>query len=629
MQAVVADTPFSPPEAAATLKPHFDRRAGLLDPQDALSADILRRCGAGEVITLVDALAYRAGSLFNIHLYKLWIEIHGGSAPGGFAIWYNLGTQYNAYGDVANSVIAYRNALALKPDFYQATLNLGLAYEAAGDADLALATWRKALQPDGARTALLNHCGRVLENQKLLDEAGRDYTASLLTSPEQPDVLHHWLGLRTRTCAWPTYASGLPGVTREALGAATRALTLLALSDDPAEQDRGNASWIAEKHPPAPVSLCHPRGYGHRRLRIGYMSSDFCMHPIAYLVAELFELHDRAAFEVFGYCSTRDDGSPVRERVLRSFDKLTDIRAMSDEQAARAIRADEIDILVDLNGLTLGTRLQVLRWRPAPVQMTYLGYVGPVPLPELDYIIADRFVVPEDRAAAHRPQPLYMPRCFQVNDATLPIAAGETREAAGLPADRFVFCCFSNTYKITQTMFDAWTTILLRAPDAVLWLFVDNGYAQKNLEARAAAAGLAPGRLIFAGRTEPARYRARLALADLFLDTYPYNAGTTASDALRVGLPLVTLSGATFTARMAGSLLRTMGLDDGIAADHAAYVDLAVALANDKARYQAYSERVTPEAWRRTLGDTPTFCRELEDAFRQVMPQDQAWREAV
>ena len=363
-------------------------------------------------------------------------------------------------------------------------------------------------------------------------------------------------------------------------------------------------------------------GYGHDRLRIGYMSSDFCMHPIAYLTAELFETHDRQDFEVFGYCSTKDDGSPVRQRILHSFDKCTDIRAMNDEQAARAIRADEIDILVDLNGLTLGTRLQVLRWRPASVQMTYLGYVGPIPMPELDYIIADRFVIPEVQAAAHRPAPLYMPRCFQVNDGSLPITTGETRLEAGLPEDKFVFCCFSNTYKITQAVFDAWMTILRRAEDTVLWLFVDNPYALETIKARAVAAGIAPDRLIFASRTDPSRYRGRLALADLFLDTHPYNAGTTASDALRVGLPLITLSGATFTSRMAGSLLRTMGLDEGIVHDHEAYVELAVTLATDKQRYRAYRARVTPDLWRNTLGDTPRFCKELEDAFRQVAATD-------
>ena len=180
MQAAVAETTSSLPDTATMLKAHLDGHAGQPDPRDGPSIDVLKRLDASDVITLVDALAYPSGSVFNIHLYRLWIELHSGAAPTAFAIWYNLGTQYNAYGDVNNSIISYKNALALKPDLYQATLNLGLAYEAIGDIDGALATWRKALQPDQARVALLNHCGRVLENQKLLDEAGRNYTASLL-----------------------------------------------------------------------------------------------------------------------------------------------------------------------------------------------------------------------------------------------------------------------------------------------------------------------------------------------------------------------------------------------------------------------------------------------------------------
>ena len=280
---------------------------------------------------------------------------------------------------------------------------------------------------------------------------------------------------------------------------------------------------------------------------------------MAYLVAELFETHDRDRFEVFGYCSTEDDGSDVRRRVLGSFDKAVSIVGASDAEAADAIRSDEIDILVDLNGLTLGSRLPVLRYRPAPVQMTYLGYNGVIPLAELDYILADRYVIPPEAAAHHRPEPLYLPTCFQVNDRQVKVADGQTRRSVGIPEDRFVFCCFSNNYKITEDLFAAWLEILTRVDHSVLWLYADNEQSCRNMTERFAASGLDPERLFFAARSEPEVYRARLGLADLFLDTFPYNAGTTASDALRVGLPIVTRSGRSFVSRMAGSLLRTIG----------------------------------------------------------------------
>jgi predicted O-linked N-acetylglucosamine transferase (SPINDLY family) len=580
---------------------------------------ILGRFDAGQIIGTVDSLALPAGAPLNIALYRSWLDVTGGRSASAFAIWFNLGVQYTGSSDFTDRITCYKNALALKPDFYQAAVNLGLAYEQSGEPERAIATWQASLQSDDARTTLLNHTGRLQENVKKLDLADATLTASLLTKPKQPDVLHHIVGLRTKTCSWPLYRASIPGVTYEDMVASTRALTVMAVFDDTAHQNKANLSWIEEKMPPAPIALCTGETYGHDRLRIGYLSSDFCMHPISYLVAELFERHDRKKFEIYGYCSTKDDGSEVRQRILNAFDVYVDIRKMTDEEAARRIRADEIDVLIDLNGLTLGTRLQALRWRPAPVQMTYLGYNGPIPLPELDYIISDRFVIPPAAAETYRPRPFYMPSCFQVNDSNLPIAPPETRESVGLPDDKFVLCSFSNTYKVTETVFDGWMEILVKASDAVLWLFVDNPYAQANLSARAIEAGVARERIIFAGRVDSAIYRSRLALADLFLDTYPYNSGTTASDALRVGLPLITLSGESFTARMAGSLLSAMGLDDGIVYDQESYVALAVRLATDKERYARFRQNVTPERWHETLGNTPAFCRDLEAELQKLI----------
>ena len=580
--------------------------------------ETVRNIDASEMIGLVDLLGDDVGTLLNIELFKAWLETWAGLSKLSFAIWYNLGVQYGVIADTDNAITCYKNALALKPDLYQASLNLGTAFETQGKLDLALAAWKAALQPVEARTALLNNRGRTLEGLKRYDEAVAEFESSLLADPKQPAVLHHWIGLRTRMCAWPIFTSAMPGVSRADMMAATRALTLLALVDDVTLQDQGNRSWIEEKHPPAPLRLSPEEGYRHRKLRIGYLSSDFCMHPIAYLVAELFERHDREHFEIYGYCSTKDDGSDVRRRIITSFDRFADIRSMSDERAARLIRDDEIDILIDLNGLTLGTRLQVLRWRPAPVQMTYLGYNGPVPLPELDYIIADDYVIPSSLAATHRPRPLYVNACYQVNDRHLDIAVPPTRREIGLPDDTFVFCCFSNTYKITESMFALWMEIIRRTEHTVLWLFADNHHAIHNLRQQAVRAGIDESRIIFAARVEPSQYRARLALADLFLDTFPYNAGTTASDALRVGLPLITLSGASFISRMAGSILSAMNLSECIVLDEESYVNLAIDLATNQQRYRDLRQKITPETWLDTLGDTSGFCRNLENAFKSV-----------
>jgi predicted O-linked N-acetylglucosamine transferase (SPINDLY family) len=571
-----------------------------------------------DLITVIDSLKKRDGEPRSIALYQIWIQSNEKNSNQSFAAWYNIGVQHSANGDSVQSIKAFQSALSLKPDLYQAAVNLGLAYEKLGQNDAALKVWEDALQPKEARISLLNHKARLSEKMKRYDEAEQALIASLFLEPHQPDAIHHLISIRTKTCSWPIYGNVIPNLANFEMVQSTSALNLLSLFDEISLQSKLNEIYIAKKFPPAHIRFSQGNGYGHKKIRVGYLSSDYCRHPISYLVAELFEHHDRSRFEIYGYCSTHDDGSPERRRVISAFDKFVSIREIDDKSAARAIRADEIDILVDLNGLTFGSRLGVLRWRPAPVQITYLGYNGPVPMPEIDYILADKFVIPPTIADQYRPKPLFLPRCYQVNDSTLPIARSVSRHDAGLPVDKFVYCCFSNNFKITEEIFNAWMEILRQADHSVLWLYADNSISLKNLRSHAAKQGIEPKRLIFADRMEPEIYRARLALADLFLDTYPYNAGTTASDALRVGLPIVTLSGQTYISRMAGSLLQAIGLEEGIIGSLSAYINLAVDLALNKERYDAFRATANPLTWEKTLGDTPRFTRELEDIYASI-----------
>lgn len=595
-----------------------DLEAAYKDPR---FAEAITALSAIDILRIFEALGRPCGSLLHIHIYRLWLTASNGSPDSVAAIWFNLGTEYSAVGDTDNKLACFKNSIAIRPNFYRSSINLGLAYEAGNQQELAISTWREALQGDDARIELLNNLGRVHEDLKNFKEAKKYFGASLQINPDQRSVLHHLIGIRTKTCDWPTFGINITGVSFSAMMAATRALTLLAVSDDIGLQHQGNKSWIDEKMPCVPVPLSGKARSSAGKIRIGYLSSDFCMHPMAYLIAELIETHDRSKFEVFGYCSTKDDGSAVRGRLLQAFDICVGIRSLTDEEAAAKIRSDNIDVLIDLNGLTAGTRLQVLRSRPAPIQLSYLGYNGPMPLPELDYLIADRYVIPEEQAPQYSPQPLYMDRCFQVNDSRLPVEQSLTRLDAGLPQDAFVYCCFSNTYKITEDIFAAWMAILARTDGTVLWVYVDNADAKEAMRAMALRHDIDLGRLIFANRVEASVYRGRLALADLFLDTYPYNAGTTASDALRVGLPLITISGESFISRMAGSLMSAMGLQDGIVSCIDQYIELAVTLSHDRVAYAALRERVSPEAWRRTLGDTVGFCRELEAKLETIVQE--------
>lgn len=552
-------------------------------------------------------------------LYRHWIECQPDS-PVRHAAWFNMGVELHAAGENANAAVAYSNALIIKPDLYQASINLGLMQESLGDKAGALETWRKALQPDDMRVLLFNSLGRLNENLERLDAAEEALRRSLLTQPHQPDVIQHWVHVRQKACQWPVLAvDRLYDLDVQRLAVNAGPLTALALFDDIGTQHRIAEVWVHRKVAAAPAHMAPPEGYRHDRIRIGYLSSDLREHAMAFLVAELFERHDRGAFEIYGYCISNDDGSAIRRRLIDSFDHFRVLNALGDEEAARRIREDEIDILIDLNGLTLGARMGILRHKPAPVQATYLGYIGPLPLPELDYLICDSYVVPPDRADAYAPKPLPVEGIYQANDTHRPIREGLTRADIGLPEDRFLFCCVANHYKITETTFRMWLQILLSTENTALWLIDDTASSRANLIAYAAKHGVSADRLIFTPRAEPADYLARLRLADLYLDTHPYNAGTVASDALRVGLPLLTLDGQSFVARMAGCLLTAIGLPELIAPTPEDYVVIAAGLARDPERHAALRQRLAGDAWTRTLGDVEGFTRRFEAALRSVV----------
>lgn len=616
MNLAVFPIPLPLPGDEAWLEARLAAPGGLSALPPAQMPRLGRTVGALPALRLIDLLgAHPAGAAA---LAQLWLGAHP-NAPESFAVWFNLGVALLSAGDAATAAIAYGNALALKPDLHEATINLGLALEVQGKPAEAIATWRRALPSEETRRILHMHLGRRLEEDGELEQAAAELRASLLIEPNQPDVIQHFVHLRQRTAAWPVIDPMSCLVPEAELRRHAGPLGALALFDDPAAQAEVGAAWIARKLPAAPERLAPEAGYRHGRIRIGYLSSDFCRHAMSFLIAEVLERHDRTGFEVFGYDSSPDDGSDLRARVLSAFDHHVPIGALSDEAAARRIRADAIDILVDLNGLTRGARLGVLRWKPAPVQATYLGYIGPVPLPELDWLICDRIAIPEAMDAAYAPAPLAIEGCYQANDSQPLDLPAVTRAEENLPAGAFVFCCHSHHYKITPELFGAWMRIVRDVPGSVLWLVDDGAASRRNLLARWQAAGLAAERLVFAPRVDPARYRARLGLADLFLDTSPYNAGTIASDALRMGLPLLTMQGRAFAGRMATSLLHAIGLPQLAAPDLEAYVSQAVALAQDPAAMASLRVHLAGDAWARTLGDAEGFTRRLEAAYRRVV----------
>jgi len=579
----------------------------------------LRQTTFEDLIVAVAAAGPDAGRPVIIELYRSWIACQGRSAPHLYAAWFNLGVALANIGDGPGAMLAYRNSLVIWPNFPAAARNLAALLATDGRAHEAIAVLDGALLSDEARIALLNQRARLLEQLKRLPEAEAELQKSLIIRPDQPDVIQHWVHVRQKECHWGMLSDATIGVSHESVIRNAGPLSALALFDDVKQQRAINEAWMQRKMVSIAERLSPPLGYCHDRIRLGYMSSDFCQHAMSLLIAELFERHDRSRFEVYGYCASPEDGSDTRQRVIAAFDHFTRISGLSDEQAARTIRANEIDILIDLNGLTSGTRLEVLRWRPAPVQATYLGFVGPVPLPELDYMFCDRIVVPPAIALEYCPTPLYVAEFYQANDNKRARPVPRSRAEFGLPDGHFVFCCFSNHYKITEEIFVAWMNILRRVNHGVLWLIADNVSSCGNLANAAKRAGIDPARIMFAPRTSPSEYLTYLDVADLFLDTYPYNAGTVASDAIRMHLPLVTLSGQSFASRMAGRLLAALGAQDGIATTVQDYVERAVSLSTDRNRYNAYKALFTDDAWSGTIGNTGKFTEEFERSLISIV----------
>ncbi len=571
-----------------------------------------------DVMTQANELSLTGQLEAAIQCYQSWLATPESESEHHYIALFNMGVLLRSAGQNDAAIVAYQGSLKLRPDFYQAAVNLGLALEAQGRPEAAMAIWESALQPIEGQTLLLNHLGRSLENARFYAQAENKLERSLQLNPHQPDAIQHYFHLRQKQCEWPVIKS-LPGLSEQELLDSFGPLGLLALSDDPGLQARAVQSWIARKLPTDLPRLSPIDGYQHKRLRIGYMSCDFRWHAVSILTAELFELHDREQFEIYGIDFSVDDGGSMRKRVISAMDHHLPIQALNDEAAAQLIRAHEIDILIDLTGLTSGARYPILAYKPAPIQISYLGFVGSCGMPQIDYILVDRFVFPEELALFYLEKPLYLPEVYQSNDSQREIGATPSREVCQLPADGFVYCSFNGSYKITPEVFAVWMRILKRVPHSVLWLVADNPWAQQNLSDQAHKHGIEPNRLVFAERVAPAEYLARYRVADLLLDTSPYNAGTTASDALWAGLPVLTCPGRTFASRMAGSLLNAVGLNELIAADWLAYENKAVQLALQPEELANYRQRLASSAKSSPLFDTKRFVRNLEATLKLAM----------
>jgi predicted O-linked N-acetylglucosamine transferase (SPINDLY family) len=520
----------------------------------------------------------------------------------------------------AEAEVPLRRAVDLAPDKPEAHRDLGEVLAHLDRLDEAAASYRRALDLDPAYAPAYRNLGNVLKTQGKLGEAIACFERAVALDPDDGDTLASWFRERQNICDWSGYSENDAKV-RRAIGKQPSILapfTLLALSSSAEEQlacSRQTAAKIAARGtvlPPAKPGL-------GQRIRLGYLSADFRSHAVGFLIAGLIERHDRRRFEVIGYSCGPDDGSAIRSRIAGAFDRFVDVRDMSQPLAAERIHADAVDILVDLTGYTAHGRTAILAHRPAPIQVNYLGYPGTMGADFFDYIIVDRFLVPMEQQPFYTERLVQVPNCYQPNELGQQVADRmPSRVECGLPEQGFVFCCFNTSYKLTPTFFDVWMRLLNAVPGSVLWLVAPNPFAKDNLQQEAVHRGVAAERLVFATPAARPEYLARLALADLFLDTLPYNAGATASDALWAGLPVLTCSGETYVGRMAGALLTAAELPHLITSSLEDYERLALQMATEPGLLTGLRQRLI---WNRSavpLFDIARFTRDLEAAYQQM-----------
>ena len=524
------------------------------------------------------------------------------------------------------AIASYDKALTIKPDLGDALFGRGNALQHLGRLGEALASYDRVLALEPDHPDALNNRGNALLKLKRPDEAARSFAKLLELAPDYGFAKGGLLHAKMLGCDWEGL-TGLAESIENDIRAGRKSAEPFghqAISRSAPALKRCAEIFAAEKFPPAATSLWNGERYRNGRIRLGYLSGEFYQQATSILMAELFERHDRKRIELIAFDNGRDDASAIRGRIRQAFDEMVDITGMGDQEAAVAINRRNIDILVNLNGYFGRGRQGVFSLRPCPVQVNYLGFPGTLGAGYIDYIIADRQVIPPEQEACYTEKVVYLPDTYQVNDTRRRIADRvPTRAEAGLPESGFVFCCFNNNYKITPDIFDIWARLLNQVPGSVLWLLEDNAAASRNLRREAAARGAASERLVFARMIPHEEHLARHPLADLFLDTLPYNAHTTGSDALWAGLPLLTCQGTTFPGRVAASLLNAIGLNELITHTLVEYEALALELATNRERLAGIRSRLAENRATYPLFDTDRFRRHIEAAYTTMWERQQ------
>ena len=516
------------------------------------------------------------------------------------------------------AVAAFERVLRHVPNQPDALLNIGRSLAGLQRYAEAYAYYDKLLAQDPNNFACLYNYGAALEAEGKPDDAVIKYKRAHALNPGHFGAAYATLIGQMRVCDWIDWTALVDNVVAGVRAGKTGLgpLNFMLISDSPEDHRRCAELWTQAQHPPSPTPLWQGERYVHDRIRVAYLSSDFREHATSYLAAGLFERHDRSRFEVTAISNCEATDNAMRHRLRRAFEHFIDVPGKSDREVALMLREREIDIVVDLNGHTVGSRTAALAMRPAPVAVNYLGFPGTMGAGYVDYILADKWTIPDEQKTFYKEQVVRLPDCYQVNDARRHVAERvPTRAEEGLPERGFVFCAFERSNKITPPYFDAWMDLLKEIPGSVLWLRDTSSAAVGNLRREANKRGVVAERLVFAPLAAQADHLARHVHADLFLDTAPYNAHTTASDALWMGVPVLTCLGGSFPSRVAASVLSAAGMAELIAMSMADYRARALMLARNPGELAAIKAKIVRGRATMPLIDTERFTRHVETAY--------------
>jgi len=523
-------------------------------------------------------------------------------------------------GKLEEAIDACNKGLSLNPNYTEAYNNLGVVLHDQGKREEAMDAYNKALSLNPNYAEAHNNIGIILQDQGKRVEAISAYSKALLFEPDNEEARARKLHQQAHICDWVAIKEDtdvIPklGITKQYISP----FLILSLEDVPERHRLRSEIYAKVKYPQKPLPIESKPLKKPKRLRIAYFSADFKEHAVAYLMAKIFENHDREQFEIFGYSIFGKKEDNLTKRIVKSFDVFNDVQDMNDKEVALLARQDQIDIAIDLNGYTENCRTGIFAYRAAPIQINYLGYPGTMGAKFMDYIIADQILIPGDLKRHYSENIIFLPNSYMATDNTLPIAeVTPSRFELGLPEKGFIFCAINNNYKYSLAEFEIWIRLLKKIDDSVLWLLESNEFAKENLIAEVTSHGIDPKRIIFAKKVSHDKYLAQFRHADLFIDTFNYNAGATACNALWAGLPVVTKFGQSYTARMAGSLLSAINLPELITETVEEYEELILELASTPKRLMDIKQKLAENRLTQPLFNSELFTQHLEDSYQQV-----------